>query len=189
MATEGEAKDKSKADSTYYYFKSTPAHIAKNYVPQKIDPNATMPKQTPRMPVENTQGSTWNRMGTWEEKDYSKWAQDRLKALLVEIECPKFSTGELKVTEVVKAEGDATILFLRGKKRVGFEMDLKAKWKGKISEKEVSGHICIPSLDSDDWPDDIEISVTIEKSDEAHREARRYMNTSKSVVMSKLKVT
>jgi len=169
-----EAKSKSKADSTYYYFKSTPADVAKNYVPQKIDPNDAMPEQTPRPPVaENTTGSTWNKMGTWEEKDYSKWAQGRLKELLVAVECPKFSTGELKVSEVTKAEGDATILYLRGKKRLGFAMDLKVKWKGKCSDKSVTGYICIPNFDADEWPDDIEIDITIDKSDSAHEEARR----------------
>jgi len=65
-----------------------------------------------------------------EEKDYSKWARDRLKELLLEMECPVFSTGELKISDVVTAEGDATILYLRGKKRLGFELNLKAKWKG-----------------------------------------------------------
>mmetsp|Transcript_498 Transcript_498/g.550 ORF Transcript_498/g.550 Transcript_498/m.550 type:complete len:199 (+) Transcript_498:114-710(+) len=183
-----ETKDKSKADSTYYYFKSTPAHIAKNYVPQKIDSNGVMPEQTPRLPVvENTQGSAWNRMGTWEEKDYSKWARDRLKELLLEMECPVFSTGELKISDVVTAEGDATILYLRGKKRLGFELNLKAKWKGKVNDKEVSGHISIPSLDSDDWPDDIEIDFTAEKSDSPHLEARRYVKSMKSTVMKQLK--
>jgi len=54
----------------------------------------------------------------------------------------------------------ATILYLRGKKRLGFELNLKAKWKGKVNDKEVSGHISIPSLDSDDWPDDIEVLIT-----------------------------
>eukprot|EP00469_Lotharella_globosa_P007470 CAMPEP_0167784018 /NCGR_PEP_ID=MMETSP0111_2-20121227/7398_1 /TAXON_ID=91324 /ORGANISM="Lotharella globosa, Strain CCCM811" /LENGTH=194 /DNA_ID=CAMNT_0007675031 /DNA_START=85 /DNA_END=669 /DNA_ORIENTATION=+ len=183
-----EAKEKSKADSTYYYFKSTPAHIAKNYVPKKIDPNAAMPTQTARAPVEQNTGSTWNKIGTWEEKDYSKWAQDRLKALLVETECPAFSSGELKIAEVTKAEGDATILFLRGKKRIGFEMHLKAKWKGKVNGKDVSGHVSIPSFDSDDWPDDIEIDISAEKTDENHREARQYMKSVKSNVMKQLEI-
>eukprot|EP00954_Amorphochlora_amoebiformis_P001415 108299-Amorphochlora_amoeboformis.AAC.2 len=58
-------KQKTKADSTYYYFKSTPADVAKNYVPQKINPEDKMPTQTARAPVKNTTGSTWNKMGTW----------------------------------------------------------------------------------------------------------------------------
>jgi len=43
-----------------------------------------------------------------EEKDYSKWARDRLKELLLEMECPVFSTGELKISDVVTAEGDVS---------------------------------------------------------------------------------
>merc|ERR1712146_792012 len=124
----------------------------------------------------------------WEEKDYSKWAQERLKVLLVETECPAFSAGDLKITEVTKAEGDATILFLRGKKRIGFEMNLKAKWKAKCNGKSVSGHVEIPSFDSDDWPDEIEIDITAEKTDNDHRAAREYMKSVKSSVMKQLEV-
>eukprot|EP00472_Partenskyella_glossopodia_P003623 CAMPEP_0197516456 /NCGR_PEP_ID=MMETSP1318-20131121/1336_1 /TAXON_ID=552666 /ORGANISM="Partenskyella glossopodia, Strain RCC365" /LENGTH=193 /DNA_ID=CAMNT_0043065211 /DNA_START=25 /DNA_END=606 /DNA_ORIENTATION=- len=183
-----EEKSKTKADSTYYFFKSTPAEIAKQYQPQRIDPDAAPPTQTARVAVNNSTGSTWNKMGTWEEKDYSKWACSRLKELLVDTECPAFSTGDLKISEVVKAEGMATILFLRGKRRVGFELNLKAKWKGKLDGKSVSGHVCIPSFDSDEWPDDIEIDITADKSDDAHDAARRYMRTARSSVMKQLKI-
>eukprot|EP00960_Hanusia_phi_P004378 127937-Hanusia_phi.AAC.4 len=33
--------------------------------------------------------SSWNKGGTWEEKDYTKWAEQRLKELLPKINSPK----------------------------------------------------------------------------------------------------
>ena len=59
-----EKKDKTKADSQYYFFKSTPEDLAKNYVPKKIDPNAAPPLTTSRAPIK-TGGSKWNTIGTW----------------------------------------------------------------------------------------------------------------------------
>jgi len=63
-------------------------------------------------------------------------------------------------------------------------MHLKAKWKGKVNGKDVSGHVSIPSFDSDDWPDDIEIDISAEKTDENHREARQYIPTSQPSISS-----
>ena len=127
-------------------------------------------------------------MGTWEEKDYSKWGCSRIKELLKEVKCPAFSNGSLSVSEVTTVEGDATVLFLKGRKRYGFDYKIKLKWKGKVGSKSVSGELRVLNFESDEWPDDCDIEVSGKERDAAHAEATGYMKAVRSDILKALEV-
>ncbi|KAL3368822.1 hypothetical protein AABB24_009570 [Solanum stoloniferum] len=60
----------------------------------------------------NTQthlGSAWNRAGTWEEKNLNKWANERIKELLISVGSLEYSGGRAEVAEVTRCSGDDLI--------------------------------------------------------------------------------
>ena len=54
---------------------------------------------------------------------------DKLKEKVVGTKAVSGSVS-MEVTDVTSCTGDARILFLRGKKRAGFELDINMKWTG-----------------------------------------------------------
>lgn len=68
--------------------------------------------------------SLWNAAGTWEERDWTGAASERLTSLLLAI-----SEGDTRLTAVDKVSGDATCLSVRGKLRHGFELHASVKWR------------------------------------------------------------
>jgi len=98
--------------------------------PQLIDPSTTA-------------GSAWNHAGTFEEKDMSSWAKQRLSALLLEAKLGIEATGtgdsiltgaiHCKVTSVKSCEGDAEIIVSRGKTRFLFDFDIKLEWEAILT--------------------------------------------------------
>lgn len=107
-----------KPKSNYYLFGTTAPDQAKAYVPQKIDPADA------KQPAATTAGiSSWNSSGTtWEDRDVSEWAKKELTATLAKCS----SDYEVTVTSV---EGDASIVYTRGKPRIGFELTIKGSFK------------------------------------------------------------
>lgn len=79
--------------------------------------------------------SEWNKLSgcwSWEERDFSKWAEARLKELL-----PEVSAVE---------ESSATVLFLHGKKRAGCSFD-------GVTLRVAGATVKVPELSSDDCED------------------------------------
>eukprot|EP00286_Rhodomonas_abbreviata_P010083 CAMPEP_0181323644 /NCGR_PEP_ID=MMETSP1101-20121128/19907_1 /TAXON_ID=46948 /ORGANISM="Rhodomonas abbreviata, Strain Caron Lab Isolate" /LENGTH=216 /DNA_ID=CAMNT_0023431709 /DNA_START=72 /DNA_END=722 /DNA_ORIENTATION=- len=72
--------------------------------------------------------SAWNKGGTWEEKDFSKLAEQRLKEELVLIQSPK---SLVKFTEVSTVdECHCGVIFSRGKKKAFLEVEkIEIKWE------------------------------------------------------------
>lgn len=106
-------------------------------------------------------GSAWNSANTWEERDCSKWALDKLPQLFSEKETlPKSNQYSVQIKELSNAQGTAQIAHVRGKARFIYELsfDLKfsvtdgtdSKYKGKISVSDVIN----------DQLDDIEFALT-----------------------------
>jgi len=99
----------------------------------------------------NSAGSAWNHAGTFEEKDMSAWAKERLTALLSEAKLGIEATGtgdsiltgaiHLKVTSVKKCDGDAEIIVSRGKTRFLFDFDIKLEWEAVLTAFPLAGGI------------------------------------------------
>ena len=53
-------------------------------------------------------GSVWNQAGTWEERSVNKWASQRLKDLILSVDPLRFSTGNARISDVSKCEGDVS---------------------------------------------------------------------------------
>ncbi|KAJ4871913.1 chaperone binding [Raphanus sativus] len=62
-------------------------------------------------------GSLWNKAGTWEEKNLTKWATDRLKELLGSVGSLQFSSGKAGIVDVNRCVGDAFLVTVRNKKK------------------------------------------------------------------------
>lgn len=64
------------------------------------------------------------------ERDATNWSSEKLKDLLVGL-CVENDEGKCEVTELSKAEGEASINNRKGKLIFFYEWNLKAKWKGE----------------------------------------------------------
>ncbi|KAJ8564579.1 hypothetical protein K7X08_001039 [Anisodus acutangulus] len=115
----------------------------------------------------NTQthlGSAWNRAGTWEEKNLNKWANDRIKELLISVGSLEYSGGKAEVSEVTRCSGDAFLVTVRNKKRVGYTYELTIKVKGEwlvgAEKKVIKGNIDIAEFSFGEL-DDLQIEVSL----------------------------
>jgi hypothetical protein len=151
--------------SSYYHFKSTPAEEAAKYAPKPIDP------ATVAQPKSANSGSTWNAAGTWEEKDLSSWAQDTLKKLLLSVVIPSHSDMKINITSVNKCTGDASIVYSRGKKRIGYDMHASIEWSGEYKAAPCKGHINVDGVEETNDEDDYVIKVTYSTSEESDSSA------------------
>lgn len=143
-----------------YWVRGATADAAPLPVPKKLseDDLTNQPSQAP------TLGSVWNRAGTWEEKSLSKWATDRIKELVISVGSLEFSNGKAEVTEVSRCTGDAFLVTVRNKKRVGYTyeltIDVKGEWVVGGEERKVKGHLDISEFSYGEL-DDLEVEVNI----------------------------
>ncbi|MCD7467299.1 hypothetical protein HAX54_004643 [Datura stramonium] len=117
--------------------------------------------------VNNSQthlGSAWNRAGTWEEKNLNKWANGRIKELLI-------SVGSLGVFWQSRSIfGDCLQI-----KRVGYTYELTIKVKGEWlvgdEKKVIKGHIDIPEFSFGEL-DDLQIEVSLSEDKDLGQQGR-----------------
>mmetsp|Transcript_38249 Transcript_38249/g.108132 ORF Transcript_38249/g.108132 Transcript_38249/m.108132 type:complete len:215 (-) Transcript_38249:221-865(-) len=125
-------------------------------------------------------GSLWNAAQTFEERDVSKWAKEELSRQLLQVKCEAESGAVVvALSEVKKADGDANIWLVRGKKRVGFEFKVECKWNAAVSEQggeeplNVTGRLTVPNLAVDEL-DELELSdVKLDGQEDAKNKAAR----------------
>jgi hypothetical protein len=128
-------------------------------VPRKLTPNDILNSnsQPPSL------GSLWNKAGTWEEKNLNKWASDRIKELLVSVGSLELPAGKAEISDVSKCVGDAFLVTVRNKKRVGYTYELtlkvKGEWTIREEKKMVKGHIDIPEFSFGEL-DDLQVCFT-----------------------------
>jgi len=148
---------KARTADDYYFFKSTDPETAKNFRPKLLDqPQTSAPRQIVARPqqVQKTQTnisaapSAWNTGGTWEERNLTPFTHRRIKELLAENFSPQFVSGPLQVEiKEWKVEGDASLVLVRGKKRLGYELNFNGEFKGTFQDEKVEGKIIVPSVD------------------------------------------
>ncbi|KAG2520207.1 hypothetical protein JM18_000957 [Phytophthora kernoviae] len=95
-------------------------------------------------------GSAWNQGNTFEEKDMTSWAKDKLEKIVSGISAP-LGSGEGVVTslEVRNLEGDASIAMVRGAKRYIFDFTFTLAVTLKQTEGSVAGELRFLDLSSD----------------------------------------
>lgn len=141
-----------------YWVREATGEAAPAPVPRKLTPQDVVSDS--RSPA--TLGSVWNKAGTWEEKNLNKWASDRIQELLTSIGSLEFNGGCAEISEVSNCSGDAFLVTVRNKKRVGYTYELKLRIKGewtiKEEKKKVKGHLEIPEFSFGEL-DDLQMDV------------------------------
>jgi len=89
--------------------------------------------------------STWNTAGTWEEREMSSYATERLKTLCLQAAYTTYATDPSRVnihasiTEVKKCEGEAQVILARGKKRHVFDYTITLNFVVEVNSVEREG--------------------------------------------------
>ncbi|KAL4384004.1 hypothetical protein GQ457_15G029430 [Hibiscus cannabinus] len=134
------------AASYTYWVRETTADAAPLPLPKKLTPKDLLSNQS----ESPTLGSPWNKAGTWEEKNLNSWATQRIKELLKSVGTLDLSRGKAEISDVTKCVGDAFLVTVRNKKRVGYSYELtlkvKGEWHVQEEKKAVKGHIDIPEF-------------------------------------------
>ncbi|KOM54109.1 hypothetical protein LR48_Vigan10g000100 [Vigna angularis] len=171
------------ASYTYWVRKITD-DAAPLSVPRKLTPEDVSPCESQSQSA--TLGSAWNRVsaGTWEEKSLINWAIPRIKELLLSVGSIQFSLGRAEVEDVAKCVGDAFMVIVRNKERVGYTYELTLKVKGEWiiqgEKKFVGGHIDIPEFSFGEL-DDLQMEVRLS-------EARDILHQDKTQICNDLKL-
>uniref|UniRef100_A0A7N0VKX4 Activator of Hsp90 ATPase AHSA1-like N-terminal domain-containing protein n=1 Tax=Kalanchoe fedtschenkoi TaxID=63787 RepID=A0A7N0VKX4_KALFE len=158
-------KELGKSGNSYrYWVRETKQDAAPLPVPRKLTDQEKDRLNSTDSHAGNHLGSTWNKAGTWEEKNLNKWASDRLKELLVSVGSLDFSGGRAEISEVSRCVGDAYLVTVRNKKLVGYtyELSLKVKgeWTVKDEKKPLKGHIDVAEFSFGEL-DDLQIEVKL----------------------------
>ncbi|OVA19339.1 Activator of Hsp90 ATPase [Macleaya cordata] len=155
-----QSSSSSSGASYTYWVREVTQDAAPLPAPRKLsaqDISSTLPHST-------SLGSVWNRAGTWEEKNLNSWASGRIKELLGSLGSLEFSNGKAEIAEVSKCIGDAFLVTVRNKKRVGYTYELTLKFKGewliKEEKKKIKGHIDLPEFSFGEV-DDLQVEVRI----------------------------
>ena len=134
---------------------------------QRIIGGATAPRQ------DASNVNQWH----WAEMDLAPWAKERLTELIVGIAAKNVpDKGWVKVTELEKCEGDASVSNRKGKRIVAYELKVTCKWKGSVDYDEVSGELVLPYVSEDVEDSAYEIKLTAkEPNDDSHKKAIKYL--------------
>lgn len=152
-----------KQASYTYWVRETREDAAPRPVPRKLSAD-----DISKQPQPNTLGSVWNQAGTWEERNLNSWASNRIKELLKSMDSLEFSNGKAYINDVSKCSGDAFLVTVRNKKRVGYTYELTLKFKGEWliqnENKKIKGHLDIPEFSFGELEDlQVEVSLSEEK--------------------------
>jgi len=119
-------------------------------------------------------GSAWNAAGTFEERDMTKWATDKIQDLVKGVstvfEGPGDTSGIVEATNVSDFDGVASVSFIRGSRRYPFDFTFNVEWTATLSEGEFSGKLFFSQFTSDD--EDFEAEVRWENRDKAGNAAK-----------------
>lgn len=114
----------------------------------------------------------------WKESNATGWSKDKLNELFLMME---ISDGNLTSTivEFDKLQGEATANNRKGKLIFFYEWDLVLKWQGQIlndeAGKKIEGKITIPNLSEENDLDEIDITVTVNDSNEKSEVLKQFM--------------
>ena len=172
-SSENRKEEEQQGASYTYWVRQVTEDAAPLPVPRKLSPQDIISAQS----HPSNLGSLWNRAGTWEEKNVNKWATDRIKELIASVGSLEFSGGIAEISHVSKCVGDAFLVMVRNKKRVGYTYELTLKVKGEwVIEEEkkmIKGQIDIPEFSFGEL-DDLQMEVKLsEEKDLLHQDKLR----------------
>ncbi|XP_077238647.1 chaperone binding / ATPase activator isoform X2 [Tasmannia lanceolata] len=166
-----ESEATEKQSSYRYWVRESREDAAPPPVPRKLSAEDISSQSQP-----SALGSVWNQAGTWEEKNLNSWASNRIKELLTSVGCLEFSSGKADIAEVSKCAGDAFLVTVRHKKRVGYTYELTLKIKGEWSvneeRKNIKAHIDVLEFSYGEL-DDLQIQVRLSEEKDLAKEEKQ----------------
>eukprot|EP00252_Welwitschia_mirabilis_P017560 TRINITY_DN3889_c0_g1_i1.p1 TRINITY_DN3889_c0_g1~~TRINITY_DN3889_c0_g1_i1.p1 ORF type:complete len:208 (+),score=50.05 TRINITY_DN3889_c0_g1_i1:252-875(+) len=180
-----EENDNEKKTSSYrYWVRNSTADAAPLPLPKKLSAEDLAKQQAEQS---KALGSVWNQAGTWEERNLSCWASTRIKELLSNLDSLQFSRGKANITEVASCTGEATVVTVRNKKRIGYSFDISLKFKGEWlvndGSKEFQGTLKVPEASYGDL-EEMEMNVQLNEEKEiAESEKNEVVNDLKKFVV------
>ena len=132
----------------------------------------------PRWIVEERPDATNVNNWHWKESNATGWSKDKLNELFLTFE---ISDGNLSSTviEFDKLSGEATANNRKGKLIFFYEWDLVLKWQGTILNDEENtkykGKITIPNLSEENDLDEIDITITVDESNDKSEILKQFM--------------
>ncbi|KAG0577930.1 hypothetical protein M758_5G185200 [Ceratodon purpureus] len=162
----GDAELKKKT-SYRYWVRGGMADAAPRAVPQKLTEEEVVANANGNGKGMGV-GSAWNQAGTWEEKVLSSWAWSRVKELLPSVEPVELEDGTARVKEVTSCSGDASMVMVRQRKRIGYTFEIEMKYAMDVGageeRREIEGKMKVPEACYGEL-DDLELEVTVSAKD------------------------
>ncbi|KAL7739785.1 hypothetical protein ACLKA6_018031 [Drosophila palustris] len=131
----------------------------------------------PRWIVEERPDATNVNNWHWTEKNATPWSKERLHQLFVDFKIAQ-SDIECIVEAVDKCSGEATVNNRKGKLIFFYEWELVLKWSGRLlnnSKLSHKGKLTIPNLSEENSLEDVEITVTIDESNDESETLKQFM--------------
>lgn len=116
----------------------------------------------------------------WTEKNATPWSKERLSQLFNDYKIEQ-NDIDCVVNEVDKCNGEATVNNRKGKLIFFYEWELVLKWSGRLlknSKLSHKGKLTIPNLSEENDLDDVEITVTIDESNDESEALKQFMYNS-----------
>uniref|UniRef100_A0A7S3GS10 Activator of Hsp90 ATPase AHSA1-like N-terminal domain-containing protein n=1 Tax=Spumella elongata TaxID=89044 RepID=A0A7S3GS10_9STRA len=107
-------------------------------------------------------GSAWNSAQTWEERDCTKWAMEKLPTLFENKEdLAKANQFIVQIKRLSNSQGSAQIAHVRGKARFIYELsfDLEFSVTDEKTSKKYKGKVAVSDVINDQL-DDIEFALS-----------------------------
>lgn len=120
--------------------------------PKKVEPAVA---ETARAEV----GSAWNYAGTWEEKNMTQWAKNRLEEVFKDLEVNlPVGDASVRIKRVSSVVGDAQITLARGKRKHIYDFTIDLQWELEVDDAKALGTIKLIDVNADgEYEIDVEI--------------------------------
>lgn len=131
----------------------------------------------PRWIVEERPDATNVNNWHWTEKNATGWSKEKLKGLLEGFEINESGVC-VRVKAFDKIEGESFVNNRKGKLIFFYDWNLVLKWEGKLVADEkytTDGKITIPNLSEENDIDEVDVTVTIEESNEYNERIKSFM--------------
>ena len=132
-----------------------------------------------------TEGSAWNKANTWEEKECSSWAKEKIISIFssqIEIDSSKHPFTSIILKKIEKLDGHANVTHSRGKARFIYEYSFNLKIKVTRKEKTWEGTVSIADVINDQL-DDLELEFSW---DEPKPSGSEFSELKSALISSKL---
>ena len=160
MSAVEEVKDGKAVKLPYFHRTLSPEELALigDITPKPITQVAAEPTASGKI----ASGSAWNSAQTWEERDCTKWALEKMPTLFDEkADLPKSNQYAVQIKSLTNTQGNAQIAHVRGKARFIYELsfDLEFSVTDDKSGKNYNGKVAVSDVINDQL-DDIEFSLS-----------------------------